>query len=713
MGAAAPRSGYGDAQGDDVSQDDLLNSFLDRFGSEMDVAPCMSHVLHSDVRAAEGHKQMYQNHMLMGLTAAWAAKTVGYSGVISEQREIAAHLVSLHREEVEFGQVEIYREPLDSGVADHHVLVYWYESPQNMGTAGFRLDWGVNGLFHRDCLDMPQESLLVSKECGLRPRTLMEQLLRLRGKEYSVVHFNCQHFCKLLMGQAGGNARLGNALLRLDKAGALLTSAALYWSQERWTMVYWHQDPCSSTDRGFQIKWSDEGLSFLIVWSEPEAICVRRRGCAMRPSVLRQQLRKVEGRSYQADEWNDWHLMQWLFGQVLAKGRISALHKRLEELAEQSVEIAGVIEAIVDVMPGESAGHESAAGQHALVYTYRPGDRPAVHLWLTFNSEGISFSEAEEEPEDASVLRLKPMMFECLQPHVLQQQLLAIEDCAFDLDTWSSRQFCEQLFAEVPGRALPGQAAFARSIPVPTAASPPELARKKHPDQTACHYKRFQMLIEESSVPFEAVGEQSAKLSETCNQLEGTMSELKRDSNELQAKSWRGKVRDGLEASSASSIGMHASGAQQTSGSEEVLRIDAGVAPESFPSQRAAEPVFETEPVNGSLSLEKLDALDSDQDDAERAARWLHAFIEAHAVEAHRDAFEEDASESEQRSLDENMWESAPTPKVAKPGRELNTLWEALKAHRAAAGEGSTISSSNPSPRSVATISPRSVAKAE
>lgn len=588
-------------EADDTEESDFLTGFLNRFGPELDAANA---VLNGDPRMAQSHKHLYQNHVLMGLAATAAAKTVGYKGVISEQREIAARLTALHREGVEFCQVEIYREPLDSGVADHHVLVYWYESAQNMGVAGFRLDWGVTGLFHRECLDMPQESLLESKECGLSPSTLGAQLLRMRGKEYSVVHFHCQHFCRILFDKAAGNARLGNELDRLERAGILITATALYRnvgnssvndedcadSDERsWSLVYWHKDARLLTKRGLQIKWSAEGLGFAILSSEPYGILVRRRGCSTSPAVLRQQLHKVEGRPYEAGEWDDWHLMQWLFQQVLARGGVLDLIKRLEELAENSVEIAGVNEVLMGTSPGDDLESVTAEKQHALIYTYRAHDRYAVHLSITFSSEGISFFEAEEEPSDTLVLRMKPMMFACLQPQVLQQQLQAVQEHTFDVESWNSVHFCDQLFNCAPGRAIPGRAvASGRSA-------------RSH--------------LEMSSVERE----------------------------------------------------------RKSSGRE---KIDSSASSSSFHAEHSLGDVEQSCGSEDSFETKARKSLQQRGHQSELHSTWQNAELTGQAKS-----------------------------KVARPGRELDTLWQALVAHRAAAGEGSTISSTVVSPRSAASDS--------
>merc|ERR1711871_676741 len=111
---------------------------------------------------------------------------------------------------------------------------------------------------------------------------------------------------------------------------------------------------------------------------------VRWRETSTKPTRIRRCLREVEGFPFDTKVWNTQRFTQHLFDRILAKGHLQRLCEHLEELAEDGVEIAGVLE-----MKIKSPHHTDRAGDHhALIYKYKLSGI-IVHLWLHFSCDGI------------------------------------------------------------------------------------------------------------------------------------------------------------------------------------------------------------------------------------------------------------------------------------------------------------------------------------
>lgn len=405
------------------------------------------------------------------------------NATMREHKDLVTRLAALERDKVEFGQVQIYHQPLSAGVADHHQLVYWSADCDVFATAGelavvrggipgLQIDWGQNGLAFSDLKSTPQGNLARSKEVGISPLTISNQLLKYKSRTYNIVNWNCQHFCQQLFDQAGGNSRLNAELDRLHKNGAMVTSASIHQETPgtigEWTLVYWHMRDVDSLEvaaeeskgpvqlddsqHGLQICWGADGLDFEVVMDGPPGALVAWRECSTSPARIRRQLREIEGRAFHSNVWNSKLFAQHLFDRILAKGGLSRLHEHLEELSERGVEIAGVLELSVlspiqRHLPGDV---------HLLIYKYRLSGNLTC-LWIEFSESGVKFDETDEEPSFHLVMRNKPMLFVRLQPKELQRQLEEIQVFVFDKKEWNSHHFCNHLFAQVPGKARDGK----------------------------------------------------------------------------------------------------------------------------------------------------------------------------------------------------------------------------------------------------------------
>jgi len=291
-----------------------------------------------------------------------------------------------------------------------------------------------------------------SKEIGISPLTVSNQLLKYKSRSYSIVNWNCQHFCQQLYDQAGGNSRLNAELDRLREQRVVISSVSIYQETPgtigEWTLVYWFSEVNCPVQHGLQISWGPDCLDFEVIMDEPPGALVCWRECSTSPARIRWQLHEIEGRAFHPDMWSSQQFSQHLFDRILAKGGLDRLHEHLEELAERGVEIAGVLELCVF----SSTQRHIPGDHHLLIYKYRLCG-VVTCLWLEFSECGVRFSETDEEPSSGLVMRNKPMLFVRLQPKELQRQLQEIQGRMFDDTDWSSLHFCNHLFVQVPGKA--------------------------------------------------------------------------------------------------------------------------------------------------------------------------------------------------------------------------------------------------------------------
>lgn len=406
----------------------------------------------------------------------------------TEDGHVEKQLLALEREGAEFFSVQVYRQPLSAGVADHHLLVYWY----GVGR-GVQIDWGQNGLAFTECSEAPRDGATVAREkaCGLSPGTLARQIQGLRDKCYSMLQWNCQHFCQHLFEQACGSARLNRELDRLQLCGVVLTSSMIYQETPgnvgEWVLVFWYDDPTlvrvsdgRHARRGLLLQWCPTGLHVDLSAEEAPGVLVRWRECCVEPERFRRQLREVEGWPFEPSKWSCQRFVEHFFDRVLAQGGSAKLGEHLDDLAARGLEIAGVLDVltpgsdadlrfgvwrakVLDELQGEGPvtarqGDAVAAGlddeKHALVYKYKAAGDRVVHLFLGFTERGVEFAESEEPPGvNFTILRTKPMLFVRLRPEELRRQISEIEGRTYDAVEWNSQHFCAHLFDQVPGKA--------------------------------------------------------------------------------------------------------------------------------------------------------------------------------------------------------------------------------------------------------------------
>lgn len=407
----------------------------------------------------------------------------------AEEGHVEKHLLALEREGAEFSSVQVYRQPLSANVADHHLLIYWY----GVGR-GVQIDWGQNGLACNECSEAPRDGATVVREkpCGVSPGTLARQIQGLRDKCYSMLQWNCQHFCQHLFEQACGSARLNRELDRLQLCGVMFSSAMIYQETPglvgEWVLVFWYDDPSlvrvsdgRHARRGLLLQWGPNGLHVDPSADEEPGTLVRWRECCAEPERIRRQLREVEGWPFEPSRWSCQRFVEYFFDRVLAQGGSAKLGEHLDDLALRGLEIAGVLDVlapasdaelrfgvwrakVLDELHGEEVaserkprGDSHPAGlddeRHALVYKYKAAGERVVHLLLSFSERGLEFAESEDPPGGATVLRTKPMLFVRLRPEELRRQLSEIEDRAYDAVVWNSQNFCAHLFDQVPGKA--------------------------------------------------------------------------------------------------------------------------------------------------------------------------------------------------------------------------------------------------------------------
>lgn len=354
------------------------------------------------------------NALLMGLTARWANESLGATRSAEQFQAAASCLAELKRTHgvEELVQVEIYRDVEGSlsssssstSRAVQRVLVYWFGSEQEGGdsAAALQLEWGPDGLRHRLQKGVPPTLRAAqSKECGLSPMTVAAQLLQLRGREYSPVDFDSQHFCSLLFSEASGNHRLNAELDRLERAGTTVSSADVYCelrtpspslvgafargsgglghsaaTSERWTLVLWWHEAVREEERqqprGLCLRWSPEGLTFQCTRATPPGAVVYSREVGSGFGDVRWQLRKVEGQRYQTSIWDDRCFALWLFEQCLCKGNFTTLREHLEELQRKDLHFASCSIIAVDAL-----GEANTAG--STVGTDRAGSGTCHH----------------------------------------------------------------------------------------------------------------------------------------------------------------------------------------------------------------------------------------------------------------------------------------------------------------------------------------------
>lgn len=393
-----------------------------------------------------------------------SASAASGSNSVAEHKDLGSRLSALMKDDVEFSSVQIVQVPLRSGVAQHHGLVYWYQVRGSNGPIdyGLQLDWGSDGLAFTDLYDKPSGTTLKTKESGILPVTVQHQVSKLAHKVYSLVQWNCQHFSLYLFDRACGNIHLNNKLVEMSVDEVLFTSVGIYYEAaeavdageelNNSVLIYWHRERGSSrTLRGLRLDWSADGLTHRITGDPSEPLCerIRWRQCSLPPAKLLESLREIEGWRYEATTWSHKVFAQFLFNNVLAKGDWEMLRAHLEELGERGIEIAGVI----DVLAPDPTGREASGDRHILVYKYKMLDQnTTVHLALEWGPKGLNFSESDEEPAGALLVRTKSMLFIRLRPAELQRQILEATVRSYDPIEWSSQNFCDRLFSLAPGK---------------------------------------------------------------------------------------------------------------------------------------------------------------------------------------------------------------------------------------------------------------------
>lgn len=375
--------------------------------------------------------------------------------------DIFARLEALSSDDVEFTEVQIIQQPIRTGVAEHHLLVYWYylhpARPSSL-KQGLHVDWGQNGLSFNDCTDTdsPQGSIVRSKDCCILPSTLLVQLRKIEKKVYNLVMWNCRHFCLHLFDRAGGNWKLTQYLEALQSVDGFVSSAGIHQrdkdsedGDETWSTVYWCEEPDSKQVTVLQLAWSVLGLTFHKLETYNPHNIIRVRECHLSPADVVLQLREVEGWYYHAETWNEMQFAQRMFDCVPARGGYLQLLAHLDELTHRGVEISGVL----DVLTSCNGERRSVRGDHhVLVYKYKVTEQLTMHLLLDFGPRGVFFSESQDEPAGTLLVRSKPMLFVRLQPRDLQRQLQDLEHKVFDEVDWTSQHFCTHLFSQAPGR---------------------------------------------------------------------------------------------------------------------------------------------------------------------------------------------------------------------------------------------------------------------
>lgn len=250
-----------------------------------------------------------------------SASAASASSVSSPQyKDLDSRLAALEATGAQFFQVEIYKQPLSSGVGDHHGLIYHYDrrfAPMAFGGSAYtvsggicclQIDWGQDGLSFVDVYFEHRGEIVKCKQCGITPATLLEQVREVKEREYHLLHWNCQHFSRHLFGCAGGNWHLNTQLAELEQADVEITAVCIYEEENPVPMieailglVYWYvdHDALAAAGRrgerlqphGLLLQWVPGGLGFrkivdpIDVGVASEGHPLDARDCGLKPHV--------------------------------------------------------------------------------------------------------------------------------------------------------------------------------------------------------------------------------------------------------------------------------------------------------------------------------------------------------------------------------------------------------------------------------------------
>jgi len=106
------------------------------------------------------------------------------------------HLQDMDSKGCSYGHVSIWREAFMGGAVDHHTVIYEYAGRRKH--MSLKMDWGREGLRFRDnAEDLPvMADVIERKWCRIKPGEVRQQLLEVKGREYVLTNWNCQHFSR-------------------------------------------------------------------------------------------------------------------------------------------------------------------------------------------------------------------------------------------------------------------------------------------------------------------------------------------------------------------------------------------------------------------------------------------------------------------------------------------------------------------------------------
>jgi len=136
------------------------------------------------------------------------------------------HLQDMDSKGFHYGFVSIWREAFLGGAVDHHTVIYEYGGRRKH--MSLKMDWGREGLRFRDSSEdlSTMADIIERKWCRIKPGEVRDQLMEVKGLEYVLTTWNCQHFSRHFFDRACEASRDLTQLVGSRKQPAAVVEAA-------------------------------------------------------------------------------------------------------------------------------------------------------------------------------------------------------------------------------------------------------------------------------------------------------------------------------------------------------------------------------------------------------------------------------------------------------------------------------------------------------